>query len=158
MKNIIALGLALVMGLATLVAAGPMRSLTTPKGSDGANINHPLYGGYQYSYIAQTAEYQVCDGRCLLAGLFRGTGAVTSYLTVRDTSITGNTSTATIAFRVHYDVAETRVLENPIALPIVLQNGITVALSSVSADERVTVVYLDLDVDTAGADPTVSVK
>jgi hypothetical protein len=144
MKNIIALGLTLVMGFAALASAGPVQR-TVPKDSDGKAIGHPLYGGYSFYYLDSTTERQICSGRCLLAGLYRGSGAATSFLDVRNTAVLGNTASGTLVWRGLFATTDSGMHANPITLPVLLNTGLTAKISSVSGNERVTVVYIDLD-------------
>jgi hypothetical protein len=144
MKNIIALVVVASMGLSSLAMAGPS-ARSTPYGSDGQAINHPLYGGYSYAHVDATTEAQVCSGRCLLAGLFRGTG--TAYMKVRDTAVLGSSATGVVVWEGGSAVSETNVYANPIALPLVLTRGITLELSAAGS---VTVAYIDLDPGVSG--------
>lgn len=120
----------------------------TPSGNDGARINHPLYGGYEYSHIRDAnAGVQVCNGRCLLAAVLMGTAPPTSHVTFLDTNANGLTAGTAPFGPINFtDVASSAAAwSNQMALPMLLTNGLKVKLSAASNGEAVTVLYVDLD-------------
>lgn len=136
-------GLMLVGGLAASLSAAPQRR--SAQARDGAYSLHPDLMGYDYKNFATTAEEVICTGRCLLGGVYLGSGASTAYLWIRDTAVLGSgaDSLALPAFR--FDANGTVARGNQLDRAILFSNGIAIDLSSVAASERVTVLYIDLD-------------
>jgi len=144
MKNVIALGLAVVMGMGALAYAAPQRSFPSQK--DGSAVAHPLYGGYSYFIERDATESMVCTGKCLLAGIYRSTGAADSLVLVRGTAAIGGTVAELMFPILEFHLAETNYASaNPVFLGMVASDGISIELSSVSAGEHVVVIYIDLD-------------
>jgi len=144
MKNVIALGLAVVMGMGALAYAAPQRSFPSQK--DGSAVAHPLYGGYSYFLETNATESMVCTGKCLLAGIYRSTGAASSSVKVRGTAAIGGTDAELMFPALNFHLAETNYASaNPVFLGLVSSDGISVDISSVGAGEHVVVIYIDLD-------------
>jgi len=98
----------------------------------------------RYSLKSTTAEAVVYTGRALVLALIRSTGPVASLAKIRDTAVTGSSgfSNASLPW-IHFQ-PDTGAHDNPVAFPIVHNTGITLELSSVAANETVTVVYVPL--------------
>ena len=142
-KNISILLVAVVLGLSGSAGAVTQRSF--PQDKRGAPVAHPLYGGYAYSYRNTASEAVVCTGKCLLAGLIMSTGATTTFLRIRDTGTAdgaGSSLVPAIYYRVQPDTGN---VANPIVLPVLANNGISIQANTMSNGETVTVLYLDLD-------------
>jgi hypothetical protein len=119
-------------------------SLDGPRDEKGGPI-HPFYGGYKHTRVASTTERVVCSGHCLLKEILRSTGAVTSFLTIRNTSTAdGGGEVALPKWR--FTTFETDVLRPLLSdSPLRMTKGISAQLSSVSANEEVVIVYIDFD-------------
>ena len=137
-----------ILGLTALIAA-----MTVPAyaGPGSVNVrkdqsNNPvdyMSGGYLHKRNSATAEMLVCSGRCLLAGIIVNTGVSTTFLRIRNTSTEGGDGALVLEHR--YSQVNTIPGGNPIVLPILLDKGIAIKLSSVTGAEEATVLYLDLD-------------
>ncbi|NIN67239.1 MAG: hypothetical protein GTO63_21580 [Anaerolineae bacterium] len=138
MKKLIALALVAVFAVAA--QASPRYSF--PQGSDG-DVAHPLYGGYDATYKSTAAEAMICTGKCLLAGVYFGTGATSSKLTIRDTGTADGGGTNKLP-DMYFDT-DSGARGNRVPQPIRFTNGISAEISSVAAAEAVTVLYVDLD-------------
>jgi hypothetical protein len=144
MKNILSLGLVFVIGAAVLAQAAPKRSF--PNQKDGSAVAHPLYGGYSYFLETNATESMVCTGKCLLAGFYRSTGAEATSVKIRGTAAIGGTDAELMFPPSRFHLIETDYESaNPVSLPVLSADGISVELSSVAAGETVVVIYLDLD-------------
>ena len=143
-KNLKSLGLAafFVVGLVGSAFAFPHK-VNTPRNQRDQEP-HPFYGGYSWVYNSATAEMLVCSGRCLLAGLIMNTGPATTEVRVRNTSVIDGTA-ARLAMIYPFRNHNSEPGNNPIRLPMLFSNGITVKLNAASTGEAVTVLYLDLD-------------
>jgi len=143
-KNTIAFILAVVMGTGTLAYAVPKRSFPAQK--DGSAVAHPLYGGYSSFTEVDATESLFCTGKCLLAGIYRSTGATSTFIEIRDTDVTASSVLDLLVYpRSYFGTRETDYIHSPVMLPVLATKGLSIKLSSVSSGEHVTVLYLDLD-------------
>jgi len=138
----LALGALVVVGLVGNALAASHR-VNSPRNQRGEEP-HPLYGGYEYKFNSATAEMIVCTGRCLLAGIIMNTGPAGTEIRVRNSSVVDGT-TGSYALIYPFRVHNSEPGNNPIRLPMLFSNGITVKLNAASTGEAVTVLYLDLD-------------
>lgn len=134
------LALAVILGVAVAAYATPRRD--TPPNKRGDPISHPLYGGSEGYYHIGTTAAQVCTGKCLLLGVTRETGAVTTFLLLRNTITADNLFTPNIIPLIHFS-PDTWSHDNPIAFPTVFSAGIAADLSA--AGTGATIHYIDLD-------------
>lgn len=142
MRKLLALLLvAVVLGSGSLAWAVQLRNV--PRDQNNAPMGHPLYGGYQYYRKTYLAEQVICTSKCLLAGLVMSTGVNTNRVRIRDTS--GQDGGGTIVFDPIRFEPNSQVGRNPIVLPVLMENGISVEFTNITNAENVTVIYLDLD-------------
>lgn len=140
MKNKVALSLALV--LAFVASVGAVQSRRTPNANDGQPIRDAIYGGSDAKIQSSTTAQMVCTGKCLLLGVIRGTGAMTTALLLRDTTTADERFVENILPLFPFMIAESAYLANPVAFPVTFSNGISADLSGTGA---ATILYLDLD-------------
>lgn len=145
MKMKMLLALVLLSGIGAGVVHADNDSVMAPAGRRGVDV-HPLYGGYKATRVSGTSEVLVCSGRCILGGLYMSSGAVGSKLEFRDSGTAdGTTSIATKILMLGFTGNNTSVQGNRIPAPIRTDNGIVAKLSSISANEEVTVLFIDGD-------------
>lgn len=140
MKKNIALSLA--FALALVASAGAVQSRQTPNANDGGPIRDALYGGSDAHIQSSTSASMVCTGKCLLLGITRGTGAMTSALLLRNTTTADDRFVENILPLFTFMIAESAYLANPVAFPVVFSAGISADLSGAGV---ATIHYLDLD-------------
>lgn len=140
MKKNIALSLALA--LVFVASAGAVQSRRTPNANDGSPIKDALYGGSDAKIQSSTSAQMICTGKCLLLGVIRGTGAMTSALLLRDTTTADDRFVENLLPLFTFMIAESAYLQNPIAFPVTFPNGISADLSGTGV---ATILYLDLD-------------
>lgn len=145
MKNMLPLIVAAVVGIASVAHAVPKRAFPSQK--DGSAVAHPDYGGYSYFTERNTTDSLVCSGKCLLVGFYRSTGAAGSGVELRDTDVAGSTDDNLLMYPISYfGPSETDYLGGGmLPRPILATKGIAVTVQSISNQEHVTVVYIDLD-------------
>lgn len=139
------LALTVVLALPVLASAGP-GLVNVRRDQNGFPVD-PRNGGYLHMRNSGTSEMIVCSGRCLLAGILMSTGPSSTFITVRNTSVAQGNGALVLPRYTRFAQVNTQPGSNNL-LPtggILLDKGISVTLSSVSADEDVTVLYLDLD-------------
>jgi len=136
------LAVALALAVSAPVFAGIPDKREVPYGPSGP-IEHPLYGGADFTRQSSTDELVVCIGRCLLIALIRSTGSVDTSIQIRNTGIPGSSGDISVA-NLHFE-RNTGAHANPIPFPMVHTNGISINLSSTAESEDVTVLYIDLD-------------
>lgn len=107
------------------------------------NEAHPWNAGYLHARNSTTDELVVCSGRCLLAGVIINSGPVASFITIRNSSVADGSGA--IVLKAGYAPSNSQPGYNPIVLPILLDKGITLDISSVAGAEEATVLYRDLD-------------
>lgn len=104
------------------------------------------YGGFDAKRVYATDEIVICTGRCVLAGVLPSTGAAATIAYFYDTSIAGALSAAELKYYSNFDTSQTGTAATRAGhKPMRFTKGISVKLSSVSAGESVTVLYVDLD-------------
>lgn len=128
--------LALVLSVSFALAA------KEPNDAAG-NAALPENAGWMHKRQSATAEMLVCEGKCILGAIILNTGATSSEVRVRNTSVGNGTGVLVLQHR--FQIVNTSPGNNPIAKPILLDKGITTSLTSVSAGEEITVLYRDLD-------------
>jgi hypothetical protein len=145
MKNILSLGLVFVIGAAVLAQAAPKRSF--PNQKDGSAVAHPFYGGYSSFTEVNATESLFCTGKCLLAGIYRSTGATGTHLEIRDTDVISSSNLNELVMpRAYFGTLESDYVGNNLmSFPVLATKGLSIKLSSVGANEHVTVLYIDLD-------------
>ena len=141
--NLLMLAGMIVLGNVTAALALPYVQ-NTPRNQRGEEPN-PYFFGYQNSRVAgATTELVICSGRCVLVATILGTGPATSELRIRNTSVAdGDTNRISIKHR--FLVQNSEPGNNPIRLPLLMQNGITAQLTAASSQEEAVIVYLDID-------------
>lgn len=149
MKNIKTLALLAVaaFGLAASShAAQEPNRVNAPLNQQGLEA-HPDNVGYLHMRNSGTTEMIVCSGRCLLKALIMSTGPTASYISVRNTSVAQGNGALVLGKYLRFAplVASGTGDKNPVVAPILLDKGISITLSSVTADEDVTILYRDLD-------------
>lgn len=145
MKKNLSILLALVV-LALSGKAWAVQKREFPKDSRDNPVSHPLYGGYQYQRIATTGAKIICSGKCLLAGIIRGTGPITTALEVRDTAEAISGVGILVVGSAYYQLNESNYNQQPLpVLPILFGSGIQGQLNAASNGEYATFLYLDLD-------------
>ena len=132
----------LVLGLGGVAQAAS--SARTPLNQRGEEP-HPFYGGYDSTRIATATEYVVCSGKCLLGGLYTGTGPSTTRILIFDTAIAGTGANARRLVAIPFDPNATASVTNRIDRPIRFYNGISVDLTAASTGEEVEILYLKLE-------------
>lgn len=142
----LSLVVAVVLGGALFANAAPPARVDVPMNQKGVEA-HPDNAGYLAMRNSGTSEMVVCSGRCLLKAIIMSTGPTATYLRVRNTALAGGGNNYLILNKyVRFAPSNTAgLVNNPLPAPIILDKGISVELSSVSADEDVTVLYRDLD-------------
>ena len=147
-KNLLALvvvaGLGMIASSAHAVKNPSV--VDTPRNSVGGEA-HPENAGWIAQRNSSTEEMIVCSGRCLLKAVIMSTGPTATYLQIRNTAITNGSATYLVGpkylrFNPSVDSGPGR---QPLPAPMLLDKGISVKLSSVSADEDVIILYRDLD-------------
>lgn len=131
----------------SLVASSAMADTfvaNTAKNQRGEEVRAE-YGGYDARRVYATDEVVVCSGRCVLAGIISNTGPATTVISVYDTSVTGALAAAEMKLLSNFDATQTGSAPNRVTKPMRFTKGISVKLSSVSAGESITVLYVDLD-------------
>lgn len=130
--------------VAALIAAIASPAFAVPKREYGRNQDGVAgttqdQGGYQWFQEANGTLSVVCEGKCLLAGYIRTTGATTSEILFRESNLGGGTRTLPkINFSVDSWAGQ--------FLPLYLYTTVGWAIDLIQAnDEAVTVLYLDLD-------------
>ena len=143
MKKLLVSLLALsLIGLSGKFALADNATVNTPKSEKGGEV-HPYYGGYKSTRIISATETVVCTGRCLLAGWYKNTGAISVFLRFRDTSV-ANGSGSQLLPPVRYFVSDTETQRVTGMLPLRTTNGISAHIVNGSGSlEEVTVMYLD---------------
>lgn len=144
MKKITTLSL-MVMSLlsASVALAISPNNVKVPKNDRGQEAYSDNVG-WLHVRDSATSELVVCSGKCLLRAVILNTGPATSRLQIRNTSVADGSGVLVLGDH-HFQVINTAPGNNPIAAPILLDKGISVTLSSVSAGEEVTVEYRDLN-------------
>lgn len=133
---VVALGVSMAFS-----AQNVMRTIKTPTNQMGVETN-PLYSGGKYVNKITAAEAVACSGPCVLLGLQMGTGAASSYLTIRDTATADGSGS--LAFRrIYFHANPDTMAINRLAFPVRFSKGISLTLSSIAADEEVTAIYLE---------------
>ena len=146
-KLIVAPFLAVLMAVS--MVAGPsfadQITLKTPSRVGGGPA-YSEYAGYKHTYKATAAEAMICTGRCLLAGLIVGTGATSTSLRVRDTAAADGLLGNKALPDYFYHTSDSRT-QGPglVAQPMRFDDGIAVSLSSIAANESVTVLWVQLN-------------
>jgi len=143
--------LRLILAIALLVAvvgqpASATKRREAPQGPQGSFM-HPLYSGYDYAYLSNTTEKLVCTGTCLLHAVIMGTGAIATGVLFRDTDTADNGNVILMVPELHFSVTASSGNLQRVEIGLVTNNGIAVDLTSVSAGEDITVLYLDLDTE-----------
>lgn len=146
MKNLKSLGLVAVVLVASVVGAlAAPPKVNVPRDQNNNTLSQSDYAGYSHMRNSGTSEMIVCSGRCLLKGLIMSTGPVSSYLQVRNTSVAQGNGALVLGRYVRFTPVNSGPRADALSAPILLDKGISLTLSSVSADEDVTVLFLDLD-------------
>lgn len=147
-KNLLSLMVlaALAMVASSAHAAKNPSRVETPYNSVGGEA-HPDNAGWLAQRNSSTEEMIVCSGRCLLRAVIMSTGPTASYVRIRNTAITnGSTSSLILPKYLRFNPSvDSGPGRQPLVAPILLDKGISVQLSSVSADEDVIILYRDLD-------------
>lgn len=140
MRKLIALIVLASFGLGG-VAQADNTTRKVPKDQRG-DVVHPYYGGYKHTFINWAGERIVCQGRCLLAQLYMGTGANAAAVIIRDTSSTDvNGKQALPAWRFH--TLDSEAQKPKLSSPMVMSNGIVAQIGGHTAGEGITILYLD---------------
>lgn len=136
--GLIALGLA-----APAVAAVNPSSVIVPLNQRNEEA-FPENVGYLHMRNSATSEMIVCTGRCLLKAILMSTGPISSYVTLRNTSVAQGNGAKVIDL-LAFNPLNTGPAGGRIELGILLEKGISATLSSVSNNQEITVLYRDLD-------------
>lgn len=104
------------------------------------------YAGYNVTRVYATDEVVVCTGRCVLAGVLPSTGAAATLMSFYDTSVAGALAAAELKYFSNFDTSQTGTATTRGAhKPMRFHKGISAKLSSISAGESVSVLWVDLD-------------
>jgi hypothetical protein len=104
------------------------------------------FAGYNVTRIYSATEAIVCTGRCVLAGVLPSTGAAATLVSFYDTSVAGALAAAELKYFSNFDTSQTGTATTRAGhKPMRFSKGISVKLSSVSAGESVSVLWIDLD-------------
>lgn len=104
------------------------------------------FAGYNVTRVYATDEVVVCTGRCVLAGVLPSTGAAATIAYFYDTSVAGALAAAELKFYTNFDTSQTGTAATRNGTkPMRFHKGISAKLSSVSAGESVSVLWIDLD-------------
>lgn len=150
MMKIIKPALLILAGLMGVISAAhaDSRSILTPYNQSGQEA-HPWYGGASYKVISTAQEVHVSSKPCVFYGLVMSTGAVGSYAVVRDTDAS-NGNGLKVFDRIPFSVSGSTSYNSEVGwlrFPVRFTKGLTVELNSVTAGERVTAIYMDVNKD-----------
>ena len=135
--------------LASMILGGVAKADTfvanTAKNQRGEAVSSE-YGGFDAKRIYSTSEEVVCTGRCVLAGVLPGTGPAATIVYFYDTSATGALAAAELKYYSNFEPTMTGTAAIRAGMkPMRFSKGISVKLASITANESVTVLYVDLD-------------
>lgn len=117
----------------------------TAKNQRGEEVRSE-YGGFEAKRIYSTTEEVVCTGRCVLKGFLPSTGSAATMVSFYDTSVTGALAAAELKYYSYLDPSQTQTAALRVTnASMRFTKGISVKLSSITAAESVTVLYVDLD-------------
>jgi hypothetical protein len=139
--KVLALSFAVLGSMALAAFASQPATRVVPRDQNGNAIHDIRLAGALATRDSDTPELLVCTGRCLLVAAHMGTGVTSSILTLRDTAIVGATNAIVLRSR----FSNTGPGQNPVEVPILMNNGISAAISAVNAGEEVSIEYIDMD-------------
>jgi len=131
----------LLAGLSA-VSYADTKASKTPSRQDGGQAD-PAYAGCKPKRLTTNTEILISSNSGVLLGVYQSTGAVTAYVTFRDTEAT-NGSGAILLDKLQFAVAQSSYAEGRLPrLPFRYTTGLTAQINNVSAGEEATVCYLD---------------
>lgn len=101
---------------------------------------YPWNAGGSYARVVTSNEILISSGPTLLLGVVMSTGAVTSYVTFRDTDATNGSGT-TVIERLQFQVQMSSYPSPYIQFPLRFPKGLTAQVFNIDLEESVTIIY-----------------